>query len=317
MQNDPLFDIHGDMAELVAAKRAVPQGTDADTLRAGWNQYGARLRRPYPDGMVVEDTAFDVAGATPRKIALRIYRPRNAPQPSPCVLYLHGGGFVKGSLESGDAIAWGIAEQVGVVVVSIDYRLAPEHPYPAAVEDCYAAAKYIAGHGSALGVDVTRLAVWGDSAGGNLAAALCLMARDRGEPRIVAQAIHYPCLTDDLSSNTYRDYALSPGLTAASMDRNWDLYLGGKRPSHEAYAAPLKAPDLSGLPPAHIHVAEIDPLADDGRDYARRLERAGCSVELRVAERMIHGFLRARFTGSAAAAEFARPCAFLRAALLN
>jgi len=127
MQNDPLFDIHGDMAELVAAKRAVPQGTDADTLRAGWNQYGARLRRPYPDGMVVEDTAFDVAGATPRKIALRIYRPRNAPQPSPCVLYLHGGGFVKGSLESGDAIAWGIAEQVGVVVVSIDYRLAPEH----------------------------------------------------------------------------------------------------------------------------------------------------------------------------------------------
>src|ERR1700727_243857 len=109
MQNNPLFDIHGDMAELVAAKRAVPQGTDADTLRAGWNQYGARLRRPYPDGMVVEDTAFDVAGA----------------------------------------IAWGIAEQVGVVVVSIDYRLAPEHPYPAAVEDCYAAAKYIAGHGSA------------------------------------------------------------------------------------------------------------------------------------------------------------------------
>jgi len=317
MQSDPNFDIHPDMAELVAAKLAVPQSAEANSWRVSWNEYGARLQRPYPDGMVVEDTAFAVAGTTARNIALRIYRPRNAPRPSPCVLYVHGGGFVKGSLESGDAIAWGIAEQVGVVVVSVDYRLAPEHPYPAAVEDCYAAAGYISWHGPALGVDDTRLAVWGDSAGGNLAAALCLMARDRGEPRIVAQVLNYPTLTDALNSNSYRDFALSPGLTTASMERNWDLYLGGKRPSDEPYAAPLKAPDLGGLPPAHIHVAEIDPLADDGRMYAQRLESAGCPVELRVAERMIHGFLRARFTGPAAAAEFARPCAFLTSALFE
>ncbi len=317
MQSDPLFDIHPDMAELVAAKLAVPQSAEANSSRVAWNEYGARLQQPYPSGMVVDDTTFDVAGTTGRKIALRIYRPSNAPQPSPCVLYIHGGGFVKGSLESGDAIAWGIADQIGVVVVSVDYRLAPEHPYPAAVEDCYATAKYISARGPALGVDATRLAVWGDSAGGNLAAALCLMARDRREPRIVAQALNYPCLTDELSSGTYRDYALSPGLTTAGMERNWDHYLGGKRPSYEPYAAPLKAPDLGGLPPAHIHVAEIDPLADDGREYAQRLESAGCSVELRVAERMIHGFLRARFTGSAAAAEFARPCAFLKSALFD
>ena len=202
MQSDPLFDIHPDMAELVAAKLAVPQSAEANSSRVAWNEYGARLQQPYPSGMVVDDTTFDVAGTTGRKIALRIYRPSNAPQPSPCVLYIHGGGFVKGSLESGDAIAWGIADQIGVVVVSVDYRLAPEHPYPAAVEDCYATAKYISARGPALGVDATRLAVWGDSAGGNLAAALCLMARDRREPRIVAQALNYPCLTDELSSGT-------------------------------------------------------------------------------------------------------------------
>lgn len=315
MQSEPHFDLHPDMAELVAAKLAVPQSTDANSWRVGWNDYGARLQRPYPDGMVVEDTAFDGTGAAARKIALRIYRPRNAPRPSPCVLYIHGGGFVKGSLDSGDAIAWGIADQIGVVVVSVDYRLAPEHPYPAALEDCYAAAQYIAMQGTVLGVDATRLAVWGDSAGGNLAAALCLMARDRGAPRIVAQVLNYPCLTDELNSNSYRDYALTPGLTTAGMERNWDNYLAGKRPSNEPYAAPLKASDLRGLPPAHVHVAEIDPLADDGRMYAQRLGSAGCTVELRVAERMIHGFLRARFTGPAAAAEFARPCAFLTSAL--
>jgi len=310
------FDIHPDMTELLAAKEAVPQGQDGNGLRTAWNDYAARLWRPYPGGMAVEDTAIEVAELPARKIALRIYRPRDVPRPSPCILYFHGGGFVKGSLESGDVIAWGIADQVGVVVVSVDYRLAPEYPYPAAPEDCYATAKFISAHGLALGVDGTRLAVWGDSAGGNLAAALCLMARDRRGPRIVAQALNYPCLTDELSSATYRDYAVSPGLTTASMERNWDHYLGGKRPSCEPYAVPLKALDLSGLPPAHIHVAEIDPLADDGRVYTRRLETVGCSVELRVAERMIHGFLRARFTGSAAAAEFARPCLFLKRILL-
>jgi acetyl esterase len=116
-----------------------------------------------------------------------------------------------------------------------------------------------------------------------------------------------------VGSASYRDYAESPGLTRASMDHNWGLYLAGARPTREPYAAPLKASDLSGLPPAHIHIAEIDPLADDGRAYARRLEAAGSVVTLRVAERMIHGFLRARFAGPTAAAEFARPCAFLRA----
>jgi acetyl esterase len=132
-----------------------------------------------------------------------------------------------------------------------------------------------------------------------------------------AQALHYPCLTDELDSSSYRDYAFSPGLTTASMEQNWTQYLAGARPTHEGYAAPLKAKDLSRLPPAHVHIAEVDPLADDGRSYAQRLAEAGTPAELRVAERMIHGFLRARFAGPAAAAEFARPCDFLKRALLG
>jgi acetyl esterase len=243
---------------------------------------------------------------------VRIYRPAGVADPAPCVLYLHGGAFIKGSLESGDVVAWGVADQAKAIVVSVDYRLAPEHPFPAGLEDCYAALSHVAARGRDLGIDPRRIAVWGDSAGGNLAAALCLVTRDRGGPAIVAQALNYPCLTDELTAASYRIYAASPGLATAAMESAWDQYLAGDRPTRNPYAAPLKAKDLGRLPPAHIHVAEIDPLADDGRAYAARLGAAGGVVELRSAKRMIHGFLRARFDGPDAAAEFAEPCAFLR-----
>jgi acetyl esterase len=311
------FDIHPEMAELIEAKQTIPATQDADELRTAWNTYGNHLSRPYPDGMVVEDTAFSVTTPQPHEIALRIYRPRGVAYPSPCVLYLHGGGFVKGSLDSGDTVAWGVAEQTEAVVVSVDYRLAPEQPFPAALDDCYATLTHVAGCAASLRVDASRIAVWGDSAGGNLAAALCLMTRDRVGLPLVAQALNYPCLTDELVSPSYRDYATSPGLTSASMDRNWSLYLAGVRPTTNAYAAPLKAPDLSGLPPAHIHIAEVDPLADDGKDYAQRLRSAGNIAELRVARRMIHGFLRARFSGPDSATEFAQPCKFLKRLLIG
>jgi acetyl esterase len=219
---------------------------------------------------------------------------------------------VKGSLTSGDAVAWGVSDQVGAVVITVDYRLAPAHPFPAAPEDCYAALCHVAAHADALNVDPGRIAIWGDSAGGNLAAATCLLARDRGGPKIAAQALNYPCLTDDLTAPAYTKYADSPGLRTASMNECWGHYLGRGRPTTNPYAAPLKATDLSSLPPAHVHIAEIDPLADDGRVYAERLAAAGSPVVFACAERMIHGFLRARFFGDAAAAEFARPCDFLR-----
>jgi acetyl esterase len=232
-------------------------------------------------------------------------------QPSPCVVYLHGGAFIKGSLDSGDSNAWGVADRTGAIVVSVDYRLAPDNPFPAGVEDCYAAVLYLAEHGAELGIDGSRIGLWGDSAGGNMAAAVCLMARDRGRPKISAQVLIYPALTDDLSAEAYIKYALAP-VSAASIDRAWNLYLGDRRPISNGYAAPLKAPDLSNLPPAHVHFAEIDCLADDSRSFAQRLAEAGNDVTLCCAERMIHGFLRARFTGPDAAEEFEKPCRFLR-----
>ncbi len=309
------FDVHPDMDELIAAKRAVVRTRDPEEMRAAWNDYGARLGRDRPAGMVVRDTAIPRPAPRDGEIPIRIYRPEGVEAPSPCVVYLHGGVFIKGSLDSGDSIAWGVAAEVGATVVSVDYRLAPRHPFPEGVKDCYAIVRHLADHGEALGMQGDRLALWGDSAGGNLAAATCLMARDRGGPRIVAQALNYPCLTDVLTSDSYRRYAESPGLRTAGMDVGWSHYLGDRRPTDDPYAVPLKAGDLSNLPPAHVHYAEIDPLADDAVQYAGRLAAAGNVVVQRCARRMIHGFLRARFSGAEAAAEFARPCAFLRSRL--
>lgn len=310
------FDIHPDMHELLAAKQVAPKAGDADLLRSGWNNYGASMNRPYPSGMVVTDEFIDVAGAgRDGRIPVRFYRPQGVKAPSPCVVYLHGGAFIKGSLDSGDAIAWGLADQTGFVVMSVDYRLAPENPFPAGVEDCYAAVRQLAASSSSHGVDPDRIGVWGDSAGGNMAAAVCLMARDRGGPEIRAQAINYPCLTDDLSAPAYRDMAEAPGVRTAAIDNAWNLYLGNGRPTSNPYAVPLKAADLSHLPPAHVHYAEYDCLADDAIRYAARLEAAGNKVTLRSARRMIHGYLRARFAGPEAAAEFAAPCRFLVAHL--
>ena len=134
-------------------------------------------------------------------------------------------------------------------------------------------------------------------------------------PVILGQALNYPCLTDDLSADSYARHADSPGLKTDLMEQCWDFYLQGKRPTDAPYAAPLRTPDVSDLPPAHIHYAEYDPLADDGPAYAERLRAAGNEVELRCAERMIHGFMRARFSGPDAAAEFDRPCGFIRRVL--
>jgi acetyl esterase len=308
----PQFDFHPDMSELLAAKEALPQGDSAGVLRAGWNNYAASMQRPYPAGMVVGDMPLACPGAgKDGRIMVRFYRPAGLPSPAPCVVYLHGGAFIKGSLDSGDPIAWGIADQVHAVVVGVDYRLAPDDPFPAGVEDCYAVLKHLADYAPALGIDAARLAVWGDSAGGNMAAAACLMARDRGAPTIVAQVLVYPCLTDELIADSYVRYAKAP-VSMDSIDRAWDLYLGARRPTRNGYATPLKAADLSRLPPALIHYAEFDCLADDSRQYAARLQQAGNDVTLRCAERMIHGFVRARFSGPDAAREYDLPCAFLR-----
>jgi acetyl esterase len=305
--------IHPDMNELLAAKAAKPQGFDPAQQRVGHDTYGAALQRPYPDGMIVANREIVCHGQGRNDcIALRTYHPRGVGENAPCVIYLHGGGFVIGSLDSGDGVAWGIADEVGAVVVSVDYRLAPEFPFPAAVEDCHAAVSYVASHADEFGIDPARLAIWGDSAGGNLCVATCMIARDRGGPSIVAHAAVYPVLTAPGLLPSHTKHAESAGLTSSFMEAAWESYVGANGDGDEPYAAPLKSADLSAMPPAHIHIAEIDPLADDGREYVRRLLEAGVDAELHCARRMIHGFARARHSGPDAGAEFAAICRSLR-----
>ena len=298
--------IHPEMDELIAAKIAKPTIFNPPMRREGHVHYGAALGRPYPDSMGVDDRHLACPGAGKNgEIPVRVYRPAHAVSRGACVFYFHGGGFVLGDLDSGDTVAWGIAEHVGVVVVSVDYRLAPEHPHPAAPEDCFAAVSYVAANPGEFDIDPARIAIWGDSAGGNLTVAVSMMARDRGGPQIVAQAPVYPTLHDRPTYPSHTTYADSVGLTSTFMKEAWDAYLGADRGNEVAvYAAPLRATDFSGLPPAHVHIAEIDPLADDGREYVRRLLEAGVDAELHVARGMIHGFVRARFCGADAAAEF-------------
>jgi acetyl esterase len=307
------FELHPEMQILIDSKPVLPASPTLAEMRAGWNVYSARMRKPCPTSMKVEDRSVAGKGGA---IPVRVYRPAAAAPAAPCVLYFHGGGFMKGDLDSSDTTAWGLAEETGAVVVSVDYRLAPEHPYPAAFDDCFSVLSHVASEPSVYGVAPSKIAVCGDSAGGNLAAAVSLAARDRGGPAIAGQMLIYPCLTDEVMGGSYGVHAVTPGLTTASMGSYWDWYLaGGKMPSDDPYAVPLKAGDLSGLPATCVHVAEIDPLFDDGRLYAERLEAAGVPVEFRCAKGMIHGFLRSRLLGPDSAAEFGAICGFLQRCL--
>ena len=310
------LDIHPDMQVLIAAKSASAGGGTVADMRDAWSRYSALTGRPAPPTIRTEDTLIVPSNADP-SIPVRWYRPNVQKESCSCVVYLHGGGFMKGDLESSDAIAWGIAEATEGCVVSVDYRLAPEHRYPAAFDDCYEVLEHMGTHADSLGIDPGRIALWGDSAGGCLAAACCIAARDRGGVTVAAHVLVYPCLTDSLSTSSYLDYADSPGLglTTAAMNQYWDWYLGDQRPTKDPLAAPLAASDLSGLPPAFVHIAEYDPLADDGRRYAAGLEEAGGTVQFRCAERMIHGFLRTRFAGPGGAAEWQAVCDWTKSQL--
>ncbi|MFT5219597.1 MAG: acetyl esterase [Planctomycetota bacterium] len=307
----PTINTHPDMERLLAVKFSVNRDLDPESQRDGWDEYRRAFERPYPASMRVNDYAMPAIDDANPAVPIRVYRPDPAAEKSPFILYFHGGGFVKGDLNTSDTIAWGIAELSGAVVISVDYRLAPEHPFPAASDDAFNALCYLAEQAGRFDLDAQRIAVCGDSAGANIAAALCLMSRDRGGPAIKAQALNYPCLNDEFVAESYTRYAEGPGLTTADMTYYWEQYLGLHKPTDNGYAVPIKAQNHAGLPPAHIHIAEIDPLADDGRTYARLLEQAGVVSQLRVANGMVHGYLRARFDGTAAAAEFAAPCRFL------
>jgi acetyl esterase len=224
------------------------------------------------------------------EIPVRIYQPHGAGV-KPVLIYLHGGGWVIGTLDSYDATCRELAQGAGCVVVSVDYRLAPEHRYPAAPEDCYAALQWVAANAASLGADAKRLAVGGDSAGGNLSAVVSQMARDKGGPAIRFQLLIYPVTDADFTRGSYTSNAEGYLLTTASMHWFWDHYIPGKAKRAEPYASPLRAKDLSGLPPAWVCTAEFDPLRDEGEAYAKRLQEAGVTTQLTRFDGLIHGFI--------------------------
>ena len=204
---------------------------------------------------------------------------------------IHGGGFIVGSVEAEHIGAVLSAENLGAVVVSVDYRLAPEHPYPAGVHDCYAALTYIHAEAAALGVDTDRIAVMGASAGGGLAAATALLARDEGGPALCFQMLHIPELDDRLETPSMQAFVDSPVWNRPLAEQSWHAYLGDIWGTADVpiYAAPARAVDLRGVPPAYVSTAENDPLRDEGIAYALGLLRAGVSVELHQFPGTFHG----------------------------
>lgn len=226
-------------------------------------------------------------------IPIRVYTPEGfGPLPGvgplPVLVYFHGGGWVVGDVEAQDADCRMMANGAGCIVVSVDYCLAPENKFPAPAEDAYAATRWVAENAARLGGDETRIAVGGGSAGGNLAAVVALMARDRGGPSLACQVLTVPVTDRDFDTKSYRENGEDYVLTRDEMMWFWDHYLSSDDEADHPYASPLRAPDLSGLPPAFIQTAEYDPLRDEGRAYADRLEAVGVPVKYRCYEGMIH-----------------------------
>jgi len=211
-------------------------------------------------------------------------------QPLPCVVYFHGGGFVFGDAATDVRVPSALAADLGAVVVSVNYRLAPEHPFPTPFDDAFDALTWVAGDND-LGIDTTRIVVAGISAGAGLAAAVALKARDAGGPAVIFQALDSPVLDDRLLTTSATEYTDSPLWNRQNGIDSWNHYLGADadRSTTSEYAAPARATDLSGLPPAYIAVTSFDPLRDEGIDYARRLTHAGVPTELQLYPGTFHG----------------------------
>lgn len=228
------------------------------------------------------------------ELRARLYHPDGSPEstgPRPALVYLHGGGFVLGTLDGVDEVCRAIAARSGWAVFSLEYRLAPENPYPAALDDCFDAFAWLRRSAAGLGIDPDMVAVGGDSAGGNLATALCLKLRDLGLAQPVSQVLVYPAVDDSFATPSWTEFADAPLLTGADARWFWEQYLG---PDHvggvDHLAAPMRAESLRGLPPALVLTAAVDPLRDDAEAYAERLRRDGVEVTATRCAGVFHGF---------------------------
>ncbi|ACU38484.1 alpha/beta hydrolase [Actinosynnema pretiosum subsp. pretiosum] len=307
--------------ELVDSARAQPYVSFTDPLKARRNFARAcKLSRallrgaPDPVGVEVVDTSFPVPGAD---VGLRVYRPAAAPTPPGVLVYFHGGAFVAGDLDSEHHRCLGFAA-AGVAVVSVDYRRPPEHPFPVPGEDCYAAVEWVAGAAAGLGFAPERIAVGGSSAGATLAAAVALMARDRGGPEPALQVLLYPALDDRLASGSMRRYPETSSWKVADSALMWRHYLGDSpEAATSEYAVPARRADFTGVAPAYVLAAEVDALRDEAVDYAVRLSRDGVPVELHHVAGAFHGFDAAVPTAGVSARSLASQAAALRHALLR
>jgi acetyl esterase len=232
-------------------------------------------------------------GADGMGVVVRVYWPSDDKALRPGVVFFHGGGWVMADLDSHDGLCRRMANEVDAVVVSVDYRKAPEHKYPAAAEDCYSALAWVAASADELSIDRARVAVAGDSAGGNLAAAAALMARDRGGPAVALQVLIYPVIDSTAGRNDYpskSENATGYFLHTESMEWFRKQYLPDDDAGEEPYCSPNRAPTLAGLPAAFVLTAEYDPLRDEGEHYGKLMEAAGVPVVIHRADGMFHGF---------------------------
>ena len=245
-----------------------------------------RPRSPGPEVAKVEDRSIPGPDSD---VPVRVYTPQGN-GPFPILAWYHGGGWVVGDLESADATARDLCVGGECVVVSVDYRLAPDAKFPGPANDCWAATTWAVENAVSINGDASRLAVGGDSAGGNIAAAMCLMAADLGGPEIALQLLIYPVTDVDFTTVSYDDNAEGYGLTKVTMEWYWDHYLESMADASNPYAAPLQAESLAGQPPALVITAEYDPLRDEGEAYAKRLNGAGVATTATRYDGVIHGF---------------------------
>ncbi len=222
-------------------------------------------------------------------LAARIYRPQ-VDTTAPALVYFFGGGWSLGTLDTSDAVCRMITNRAGCVSIAVSYRLAPENKFPAAVEDCYQGTLWVAEHSDELGIDPQAIAVGGDSSGGNLAAAVSLLSRDRGTPHLIHQLLIYPNTDAAADTESMREITDEHFFNVNAIKWYWGMYLGSEEDRMNPLASPLRAADLSGLPPATVITAELDPLRDESEMYAKRLAEAGVPAEIIRYDGMMHGF---------------------------
>lgn len=282
--------LHPQAAKLVEAinLRFPKLGTEVHDAALARAILAANPASPLPGREVSRVSEKFIPGAA-GDIRVRVYQSSDGAEPGVGMVFFHGGGFVICSLDTHDGLCREIAAELNATVVSVDYRMAPEHRFPAAAQDAYAATCWVAAHAAELGIDTARLVVAGDSAGGNLAAVVALTARDRGGPALAYQVLIYPMTDARCDSDSYRENALGYAVTADHLKWYWSQYLGDQD-GNDPLASPLQSADLSGLPPAYIIAAEHCPLLSEDRAYAQRLKRAGTQVTYVEYPGMFHGF---------------------------